>query len=489
MSARSIDKRLVLFLLLQLVAALVFVYFRTVDADEGFYLAAAQRVADGMLPYVDFFFPQAPLMPLTFFALAKWGFGSLLLLRTIAALAGVVTSYVMYRLVKRATDSEGLALVATFLMAFAGLFLTWHSTFKPYAFVDLALLISFYFLLKSGEKEHTDFRAIFFSWLALGAAINFRSVFLVLIPIYVYALVLAARRGEESALKVFGIAGLGLLLPTIPAIYLFAKAPAEFIFNNLGFHLQREPITPFSALLLHKVTVFGKFLALPQTVLLIGAAIASYALLRTQQVARSMLYKPAALFAAIITIIYLVPTPVHMQYFQEAVPYLVIVSLPCAAFVLQFERLKILLKSSAVLYIVGIFPFIAVFILTPRDQDKRFEWPQLAKVVNAIQANSKEDDSLLSEWAGYSALAVRPQIGGSEHVGFHFPLELSPEEYHGHHLLTNADIVAALSAQRPHLVVIDYKVYPEWEEALNANYRLIDQSDQTFIYKRSNEAL
>ncbi|MBK7091605.1 MAG: hypothetical protein IPH59_07785 [bacterium] len=73
MSIKTLDKRLILILALQLAAALVFVYYRTVDADEGFYLAAAQRVADGMMPYVDFFFPQAPLLPLTFFGLSNWG--------------------------------------------------------------------------------------------------------------------------------------------------------------------------------------------------------------------------------------------------------------------------------------------------------------------------------------------------------------------------------------------------------------------------------
>ena len=109
--------------------------------------------------------------------------------------------------------------------------------------------------------------------------------------------------------------------------------------------------------------------------------------------------------------------------------------------------------------------------------------------VEAIKNNSTTSDSLLSEWAGYSALSQRPQLTGSEHVGFHFPLELTETEYNDHHLLTNTAIVSALSAQRPHLVIIDYKVYPEWEGALAAHYRLIDQYDQTFIYKRANEAL
>ncbi len=489
MSVKALDKRLILILALQLAAALIFVFYRTVDADEGFYLAAAQRVADGMMPYVDFFFPQAPLMPLTFFGLSNWGVNSLLLLRVLAALAGVVSTYVMYRLVKRELQDGGTAVVAAFLMAFGGLFLTWHSTFKPYAFVDLALLASFYYLLQSGSDEKLDGKAILLSWLMLGIAINFRSIFVVLLPIYVYSLVLSARRAKVGNLQAFKYAALGLLIPTLPAFYLFVSAPNEFLFNNLGFHLEREPIEPLSALLLHKATVFGKFLALPQTILLLGAAAASYFLIKYRHVASWKIQKPAALFAVVITFAYLMPTPVHMQYFQQATPYLILLALPCAAFVLEHDRLRPMLRSAAVLYIVGIVPFVYLFIAAPREQDQRFAWPQLQQVVDAIKDNSTTEDSLLSEWAGYSALSERPQIAGSEHVGFHFPLELTEAEYSRHHLLTNAAIVAALSAQRPHLVVIDYQVYPEWEEALAANYRLIDQHDRTFIYKRANEAL
>ena len=489
MTVKALDKRLLLILLLQLAAALVFVFYRTVDADEGFYLAAAQRVADGMMPYVDFFFPQAPLMPLTFFAFSGWGIESLLLLRVLATLAGLATTYVMYQLVKRTMRSSTVAATASFLMAFGGLFLTWHSTFKPYAFVDLALLISFSFLLRSGEDESIDSKAIFFAWLALGFAINFRSIFVVLIPIYVYALVLAARRARSAIAKPAGIAALGILLPSLPAIYLLISSPEQFYFNNLGFHLQREPIDSVAKLVLHKLTVLGKFFALPQTILLVGAAIASYFLMRSRYVQKTIIYKSAGLFALVITAVYLVPTPMHLQYFQQATPYLIMMSLPTAAYVLQHAQLKRILRSAAVLYLVGIAPFVYLFILAPRAEDQRFEWPQLRSIVASIQSNSNSQDTLLSEWAGYSALSARPQIAGSEHIGFHFPLDLTEAEYRENHLLTNTEIAAALSAQRPHLVVIDYKVYPEWENALNANYRLIDQSDQTFIYKRANEAL
>jgi len=38
------------------VLLLLFVYFRLVDGDEGFYLEAARAVGSGKTPYIDFFF-------------------------------------------------------------------------------------------------------------------------------------------------------------------------------------------------------------------------------------------------------------------------------------------------------------------------------------------------------------------------------------------------------------------------------------------------
>jgi hypothetical protein len=80
-------------------------------------------------------------------------------------------------------------------------------------------------------------------------------------------------------------------------------------------------------------------------------------------------------------------------------------------------------------------------------------------------------------------------LPGSEHVGFRYPLQIEPSEYAERHLLTIDDIVQALDAKRPELVVVDYQVYPEWQDALTNNYHLVQTSDQTFIYKKNHATL
>jgi hypothetical protein len=485
----GVRKSLVLLLAAQALLAAVFVFYRTVEGDEGFYLAAAQRVADGLTLYADFFFPQGPMMPLVFAAFSGWGMTSLLILRSLVLVAGLLLTYRSYCMVREHTGDDRVALTAAFLMAFNGMFLAWHTVFKPFAFVDLFLLLSFGYLLRAETTEKGFRWNVFLSMLFLSTAVNFRSIFLLLLPVYLYFVLKSAKRANLGLRRSLPVMLAGLIIPVIPTLALFLKAPSNFWFDNVVFHLYREPITPFSALVLHKVAVFGKFLALPQTILLLGALLGGWYLLKHKVVEGSILYRRALLLAALICLIYLIPTPVHLQYFQEAMPYLIIAALPVFVMINRTEGLSSLRRSATLLYAVGAIPFVWLFIVSPLPRNARFELPQLRSVVAEVQARSSSKDTLLSEWAGYAALSQRPQLPGSEHVGFYFPLAVDNDVYGRNHLLTNDDFVKALQQKRPKLVVVDYKVYPEWQGALDSNYRLASTIGETMLYERNHDTL
>ena len=42
---------------------LAVVFYRPVDIDEGYFLAAAMNIKEGQRPYLDFAFPQTPVFP------------------------------------------------------------------------------------------------------------------------------------------------------------------------------------------------------------------------------------------------------------------------------------------------------------------------------------------------------------------------------------------------------------------------------------------
>jgi hypothetical protein len=115
--------------------------------------------------------------------------------------------------------------------------------------------------------------------------------------------------------------------------------------------------------------------------------------------------------------------------------------------------------------------------------------PVLRKVISQVQNRSLASDTLLSEWAGYAALSQRPQLPGTEHVGFYFPLDVDQSAYRRNHLVTNGDIVTALRQQRPKLVVIDYQVYPDWKTSLDSNYHLATTVGETLLYERNHDPL
>jgi 4-amino-4-deoxy-L-arabinose transferase-like glycosyltransferase len=470
----------------QAIISLTFVFMRLVARDEGFYLAAAQRIADGNWPYLDFFFPQMPLLPLIFSWLSSWGIESLLLLRVIAASAGLLLTYFTYRLVQRQTADLRVSLAAAFLAGFSGLFFAWHSTFKPYAFTDLFLLLSLYFLFPLFAERRPRLGQAFAGMLCLGLAINLRSLFVALAPLYMFWLL----RNVESArirLQRLTAALAALILASLPAILLFISSPSKFWFNNLGFHLQRDVSASLSGMLTAKAVVLAKFIVLPQNILLLGLLIGSMVVRKFLSRRELQLPQFSLAIAAVLTILYLLPHPVHLQYFQQVTPYLVLAGLPALTLLTAIPRLRWLRASGVALYLLGILPFVLLFIVSPRERDQRTTWSHVREVVASVENNSSRGDTVLSEWAGFAALSARPQLSGSEHVGWEFPLPVEQEIYHDNHLLTNEDIVAALQARRPLLVISDYRLYPEWVNALNRNYRLVSQTDITSIYRRINE--
>ena len=187
--------------------------------------------------------------------------------------------------------------------------------------------------------------------------------------------------------------------------------------------------------------------------------------------------------ALLIAVIYLLPQPVLMQYFQQILPYLILAGLPAVAVMLELQRLRVFRKLGAVIYVLGIIPFVIVFISTPRPADERLTWRNVNSVVAEIESRSMPGDTILAEWAGYPVLAGRSQLAGGECFGFQFPLSLSTAEYHHHHLLTNEAAVVALATGRPRLVIIDGRPDSSWLPTLSSRYKLAITTETTRIYE------
>jgi hypothetical protein len=119
---------LVLSALLVPYAAVAFVFATGArpNIDEGMFLHAGQLVAEGHLPYRDFPFAQAPLLPYAFAAAPEWLGSPLLGGRLIALVAGVVGTAGALWLARRVAGD--FAALVTLLVTLATLPLLWAGT-------------------------------------------------------------------------------------------------------------------------------------------------------------------------------------------------------------------------------------------------------------------------------------------------------------------------------------------------------------------------
>ena len=120
------------------------------NQDEGWYLYAAQLVAEGQMPYRDFFYTQGPLLPLVYSAFAwVWRDFGLLGGRVLTLLIGTAGLAFAVALARRLVpeDRRAAAGLMTFLLLGSNLYHLYYLTIpKTYALASLFVLMGFFLL-------------------------------------------------------------------------------------------------------------------------------------------------------------------------------------------------------------------------------------------------------------------------------------------------------------------------------------------------------
>jgi hypothetical protein len=287
-----------------------------VDNDEGYYGLAAKLTTQGEVPYRDFFYPQAPLLPYVYGAWMQVFGVSLEATRALSvifalALGALICQHAAWRF---GTIWVGAVAVAAF--ASTRLVSTWYSTTKTYALSTL-LLFGAFMLLDRDAKERTPER-----WLAAGAllglAIDVRVIFAATVP--VFAFLLWRDRAAERSPAGHWVAGLALGL--VPSLILLIVAPSQFVFGNIGFHSVRSE-SGLVGNLDQKFDIISDTLGQPEFVaLLLLSAIAIAVLLASRRPPPLAFWLAAALgFASLL------PTPTYAQYACTTIPFLIFTAL------------------------------------------------------------------------------------------------------------------------------------------------------------------
>lgn len=202
------------------------VWMGGLNQDEGWYLYAANLVADGQMPYRDFAFTQGPVLPFVYSAFTGiWKAGGLLGARLFTLALGLVGILFAAGLARRfvADDRrDEAALIVFFLLATNLYHLYYLAIPKTYALAGLFVIVGFYLL--TFARAHAA--AVFGAGLCLALAAGTRISLGALLPVVGVGL-LAQRRW--SAFALFGLGGFGGLALVYGPFLLDAGARAGLL--------------------------------------------------------------------------------------------------------------------------------------------------------------------------------------------------------------------------------------------------------------------
>lgn len=237
---KSIRLIVALTLLMAIVLAFCNAWFSNLNQDEGWYLNAAQLVARGALPYRDFAFTQAPVMPFVYLGalpfVEEWGLlGGRLFTLLLGLAAAGISAWAAARIA--AAEKNAVALLAFMLMALN----CYHSQFttvvKTYALCSL--LLSAGVLFSTWSESRHGMLASLLSGVLLALAAGTRISATVFIPIAFIWLLIRAKRGHAVYEGLAFAVGATTTLALVFLPFMLAS-PDNFWFFNIAYHSSRE---------------------------------------------------------------------------------------------------------------------------------------------------------------------------------------------------------------------------------------------------------
>lgn len=491
-------KRIVCICGIQLALFLLMAHFRFIDIDEGYYLSAARLVAEGKLPYLDFFYTQMPLMP---YVQAGWmslfGF-SWMGARSLSVLCALAITIVIAGYTYKRTGSATVATVVSLIFIGNGQAISWFSTAKTYAPTALCV-VGAIALLSSRKEAH-----VFFAGLALGLGIAMRLMLLPLLPLSMAWLVYCARRlGPLRAARPALICAAGAAIPFLPAGYLLWRAPDAFLFNTVFVHASHAQLFSgsfFRALHMKSQGLFYS-VANPQTLLIILGLLGSVFALRADRAASRRRDAHTeeilcGLYLATLGVVSLIPDHTQ-QYSVMCVP---VAALFCGAFTGAVVRdanalLRRLSVAAGILYLALAAPASGTLGGIGDPADRVWKIPSAEKIAQRVEELTRPEDVVLAFWPGYTFLAGRKNLPGMENdFGYSFAADGLPDEASKrYHISTGADLCEAIRRRVPALIVWEWGWHPGYthkaalEAALHDAYVPAETVGQTVLYRRASE--
>ncbi len=308
--------------------------------DEHMYIAAGDLLArEGLFPYKDYPFFQAPNLALVYAAIFQGTDRLLLAARLFNTLCSVLSLGILFftasslfrasRLFVRFSVSAG----SVILLASSPVFVYTSGLAWNHDLPVLLTLLAVALLCRSVGQPGIGGR-IFLAGVLVGSAIGTRLSFMPMIAPFIGGILLLPGVTERRK-KLFLLAAfiLGMLVALTPTSILFAMAPSSFAFDNVRYHQLNETYwqqVGYTRAMSFpgKLAYLGDVISEPATLALV-IAFMSMAILVSIKAVRARLsgYFEFAFLLSLIPFLLagaMAPTPMWYQYYYPLMPILVL---------------------------------------------------------------------------------------------------------------------------------------------------------------------
>jgi hypothetical protein len=469
---RTAKLLLVPIVLLQVLVFTFIVRHRFIHVDEGFFLVAARLVLMGKKPYLDFFYPQAPLLPYIYALWMKcfgisWAAG-----RQLAALLTCLLGALVYGHVCRLTRNWLAGFAAVIVFVSSTLIFAWLPIVAPFSLAGLFIFAAYVVVSRLSAESPPWLIAA--AGLLLGLSVDIRSYLLLLIPLFLWWTFKNSTTDSRIACTLWFFGGFTIAMA--PSLYLFISSPDAFLFNNLGYHAIRSNEGLIGMWREKLVLAILFFFGGPgangiQDSILFFVSLGFVFSMPGQEYPARQAFQAALVVGALS----LLPTPAYLPYFCLAVPFL-IVSTVCVVndlFVSLDSRRQRLFAAVACVALLGVYVGASA-----RDVRRYFQtgegipgvrWARdkgdwklqrILDVSQAIDQIAKPGETVASFWPGDIF-----QTAATSFPGFENPFalavseKLTAQQRATYHIPSPADIESDLAAHTPHIVVLRDQVF------------------------------
>ena len=412
--------------------------------DEGFHLLAAQLIDRGKAPYLDFFFPQAPLN-------AYWNAGWMRLFgdtwraahavaAMMAAAAVLLAAQAVYARFPIARWRLAGALVVVALVGLNHQLVDYSTIAQGYALCFFLLVVAYRCALWSVERRGWLLAAAAGSAVVASAGATLLSS--AAAPILLLWLLVYNRAGARWT-KLAGFLG-GAAVPLLPFLPLLLRAPRAVIFDVFEYHLLYRQVA-WSGATAHDADVLTAWANDPQAILLAILVAAGVFFVRFRsdwdRAARAPFYLCGWL-ALGMGLHISTAHPTFARYYLLTLPFLAILAMAGLSYIVSLFARPVRPRWAAA--------FVSAILAISLARDLYDDWDG-AEWWGRLEAIARKLDQVAPRGApvfadeGIYFLTRRTPPPGMEHSDSH-KLNLKPQMEKSLHIFPKAELIRKIAA-------------------------------------------